>query len=386
MSPLRVVVALDSLKGSATASAAAAAVAAGWHEVRAHDDLVLLPLADGGEGTADALRSRAPAARRHPLTVTGPDGRPASTSWLALPDGTAVVETATTCGFTMGTHTEAADATSTGLGQALAAAARHPRTRRILVALGGSASTDGGAGALAALGARITAPDGAPIGHGGRALGSVADVDLRDLVAAPDGGVLCLSDVTAPLLGARGAARQFGPQKGAGPEEVALLEAHLERWAELLGGRPDAPGAGAAGGLGYALATAWGAELRDGATYLGERLGLGDQLAAADVVITGEGRFDRQSLQGKVVGHVLGAAAPHGVRPLLVCGQMEPGVSSVLAVGDVVELARLAGSAQRAMHDPERWLARAGRTLAARMTRGDGTPVPGRASRVGEET
>ena len=333
---LTVLVSLDSFKGTVPAPAASRAVAEGWREVRPGDDVVVLPMADGGEGTGDVLESVTPGSVRHTLVVTGPDRRPAASSWLSLPDGTAVVETATTCGFAMSDRSDPVGATSAGLGEALAAAARHPGTTRIVVALGGSATTDGGRGALAALG---TTPP-------------------------PRGGVRCLTDVTAPLLGDLGAARQFAPQKGATAPQVEELEHRLAGWAEELGGDPDHPGAGAAGGIGFGLATGWGAELVDGASYVADRIGLTERLPAADVVITGEGRLDRQSLQGKVVGHVLHASSDDPGRTLVVCGQADPETARSLPAGHVVDLTSLAGSVSAAMEDPRRWLVAAGRALA----------------------
>jgi glycerate kinase len=331
----KVVVSLDSFKGTVAAPAGSAAVAAGWRASRPDDDVVVLPMADGGEGTADVLASVTPGSVRHPVVVTGPDGVPARTSWLALPDGTAVVETATTCGYAMTGRSDPVGATSRGLGEALLAAVRHPATWRIVVALGGSATTDGGRGALEALG--TTSP--------------------------PVGGAHCLTDVTAPLLGALGAARQFSPQKGATPAQVELLEERLRRWADELGGQPEQPGAGAAGGIGYGLAAGWGAHLHPGAAYVAGRIGLPDQLVGADVVVTGEGRLDAQSLRGKVVGHVVEVARRRGVRPLIACGQAEP--TTLAALHDhVAELATMAGSVEAAMADPLRWLTEAGSSLA----------------------
>jgi glycerate kinase len=179
----------------------------------------------------------------------------------------------------------------------------------------------------------------------------------------PAGGVTCLTDVTAPLLGAAGAAAVFGPQKGAGPAQAARLEAGLARLAAVLGGDPDAPGAGAAGGTGYGLATAWGAELTLGAPQLCRLAGLGRELAAADLVITGEGRFDRTSLTGKVCGTVIGAAAAAKVPVALVAGQVSGAVPAGI---EAVTLVGLAGGTAPALADPARWLRAAGRHLAGR--------------------
>jgi glycerate kinase len=173
--------------------------------------------------------------------------------------------------------------------------------------------------------------------------------------------VICLTDVTAPLLGPRGAAAVFGPQKGADGAQVARLETGLARLAGLLGGDPAAPGAGAAGGTGYGLAAAWGAALTPGAAELSRLAGLDHALEGADLVITGEGRFDVTSLTGKTCGTVLAAAAAAGVPVALVAGQIsgtQPGVAWI------VSLAALAGGTAAAQASPRRWLRLAGRQLA----------------------
>src|SRR5262249_46295921 len=178
-----------------------------------------------------------------------------------------------------------------GLGRA-----REPGGDRIFAGRGGSAAPDGGTGALAALGARFLDAAGRPLPPGGGALAALARADLGRLRPPPAGGGTCLTDVTAPLLRPCGAAAVLGPPKGAGRTQIARLEAGLAGLAGLLGGDPAAPGAGAAGGTGYGLATAWGAVLTPGAAELGRHAGLDRILADADLVITGEGRFDATSL------------------------------------------------------------------------------------------
>ncbi|MBL7524434.1 glycerate kinase, partial [Frankia sp. CNm7] len=311
---LRVVIAPDSFKGSLAADQVADALADGWLSARPDDHVVRLPVADGGEGTLDVFATAVPGARRHPVTVLGPGGRPVDAEWLALPDGTAVVELARGSGLPLlGHRRDPLGAHTVGLGQLLAAALDDPATRQIIVTLGGSASTDGATGALAALGARFLDDGGAELPPGGGALARLAAVDLTGLRPPPPRGVLCLTDVDAPLCGPRGAAAVFGPQKGAGADEITLLDGALRRLAALLGGDPGAAGAGAAGGAGYGLAAAWGARLVPGAATVAEHAGLPAALAEADLVITGEGRFDATSLAGKVVGGVLGMAAVAGV-------------------------------------------------------------------------
>ncbi|MGN6501475.1 MAG: glycerate kinase [Pseudolysinimonas sp.] len=357
---LRVVVAPDSLKGSLSAERAALALAAGWTSVRPGDRLELLPQADGGEGTLDAMQAAVPDARRRTLTVTGPDGRPVAADWLLLPGGEAVVEFAQSSGLPLMREPDALGATSFGLGEVIVAALREADS--LVIGLGGSATTDGAAGALQALGMVLRDAEGAELGRGGGALAALASVDRTSLLAPPGGGVRLLTDVTNPLLGPSGAAATFAPQKGAGATEVALLEGALTRWAAVLGGDPRAAGTGAAGGAAFGFASAWGAELVPGSAEIARLTGLESALRDADVLITGEGRFDATSLAGKVVGHGL-EVAPEPVRAIVVAGQTAS--QPAPAGADLITLSDLAGSLSAAMSDPERWLRAAGARAAA---------------------
>jgi glycerate kinase len=357
---VRVLIAPDSFKGSISAAAAATALAAGWLAVRPGDQVTTLPLADGGEGTLDVLAATVPGARWRRTRVTGPGGGPVQCRWLQLPGGTAVVELARASGLPLLDRPDPLGAHTTGLGEVLGRALDLGATR-ILVGLGGSASTDGGTGALTALGARFLGAAGRPLPPGGGALAALAGADLTGLRPPPAGGVTCLADVTAPLLGPDGAAAVFGPQKGADAAQIARLEAGLARLAEVLGGDPAAPGAGAAGGTGYGLAAAWGAGFAPGAAELARLAGLDLALAGADLVITGEGRFDPTSLTGKTTGTVLAAAAAAGVPAALVTGQ----AGGALPDGvEAVTLAALADGAAPALASPRRWLAAAASRLA----------------------
>jgi glycerate 2-kinase len=358
---MRVIIAPDSFKGSVPARDAAQAIAAGWREVRPDDVLLEVPMADGGEGTIAVVAAARPDAMWQPLTVTGPDGRPVDAGWLLLPDGTAVVELAAAAGLPLMASLDALGATTHGLGELLRAAAGDEAVARILVALGGSATTDGGTGALRALGARFLDAAGKELPGGGGSLGRLTTVEPVSVVA-PAGGVGCLVDVAVPLLGPRGAAAQFGPQKGATAAEVRLLEDGLARLADVLGGDPTEPGAGAAGGTGYGLAAGWGASLVPGAAQVAEVAGLPSALAGADLLVTGEGRYDEQSTQGKVVGYLLEAARAAGVEAHVVAGSIgAPLPEGVTASAD---LTVLAGSPAAAMADGARWLLEAGRHLA----------------------
>jgi len=382
----RVLIAPDSFKGTASAAEAAQAIAEGWAAVRPGDALALAPMADGGEGTLDAFAAADPGARSIPVQVTGPDGRPVQAQWLLLSDGTGVVELANTSGITLLDPLRGMDAHTLGFGQAIRAALEHG-VRRLVLGIGGSSSTDGGAGALLALGARLLNADGEPVPLGARGLAAVAAVDLRGIAPLPADGALVVTDVRSPLLGPTGAAAVFGPQKGLTPEEIPLADAALARFAALLPAvAADAPGAGAAGGTGFGL-LAWGARLTPGSDAVAEAIGLEAAVRASTLVITGEGQFDAQSAQGKVPSHVLGLARDADSGAALVAGRI---VGDSTPFDDAVALSDLAGSPAAAMAEPLRWLREAGALLARRWQpagkppaaeAGGGTPRPASATR-----
>jgi glycerate kinase len=357
-----VVFAPDSFKGSLPAAAVASVLAEGWQSVWPSDRVILLPQADGGEGTLDTVATALPdAVRRGAGPVTGPDGRPVAGGWLQLANGTAIVELASVSGLPLMQRLDALGATSRGLGEVIRAALASGATS-LVIGLGGSASTDAGTGALAALGLRMSDAEGKPLADGGGALAHLAAVDTAGLLPPPAGGVVLLTDVSAPLTGASGAAAVFGPQKGATPEQVRLLDSALSGLASLAGGAPDAPGAGAAGGAAFGFATFWGGSILPGADYLARLSGLDDALDDADVLITGEGRFDDQSLTGKLVGTLLQRASDRGVVAGVVAGQVTTS-SSVWTTS----LAELSGSVAAALDDPARWLREAGARAAREL-------------------
>jgi glycerate kinase len=366
--PLRVVIAPDSFKGSLDAADVAEAIAAGWRSKRPDDVLELMPLADGGEGTLDALGHGLPEECLRTATVSGPDGKPVQARWLLRPDGTAVVELASAAGLPLLDELDPMGATTRGVGELLRLAVEDPGTRRVMLGLGGSATNDGGTGALVALGARFLDADGNDLPPGGGALARLARVDLSGLVPGPPEGVEYLVDVTSPLLGPHGAAAVFGPQKGATPHQVEELDAALGRLAEILGVSGEEPGSGAAGGTSFGLLACWGGRMVSGSGTVAAVAGLEAAVPAADLVITGEGRFDSQSTRGKVVGNVLTVAAPTPVA--IVAGQVaaDPQAPAVAAVS----LTELAGSARASTADPARWLAAAGSVLAESLPEGLG--------------
>lgn len=382
----RIVLALDSLKGSIAAADAVAEIASGWRSV---DPLVgtdLRPMADGGEGTLAAFAEAVAGATRVPVAATGPHGRSVDASWLRLPDGTGVVELASTSGIELlGDDRRPWDAGTIGFGQAIAAAL-DADVQRLVLGIGSSASTDGGAGMLSAIGARILNGSGEPIGPGARGLRDAASVDLSGIRPLPSGGVVVLSDVTSPLIGPHGAAAVFGPQKGLDAAGVEAANAALARFADLviaarsgvpvsagarrantvpLGLRTEIPGAGAAGGTGFAL-LAWGAALRPGAAEVADLVGLRAAIARADLVVTGEGSFDGQSAAGKVPTLVAGLADAAGVPVALVAGRIARDADTS-AFAASVSLTQLAGSAASSLAEPARWLRAAGAALARNL-------------------
>jgi glycerate kinase len=340
---VRVVVAPDKFKGSLGAADVAARVAAGLRAA-APDGLALdireIPVADGGEGTLEA--AEAAGFRRVAVEVTGPTGRPLET-YLAVRDRTAVVEMAAASGLAVlpDGRRDALGATSRGTGE-LVRAALDLGCTEIVLGVGGSACTDGGAGLLAGLGARLLDVDGAELPGGGGALLRLARAELDGLDARlRDVRVVLASDVDNPLLGPRGAAAVYGPQKGATAEDVVALEAGLVRWVDVLadavGERArtvaDEPGAGAAGGVGYACLVGLGAVRRPGIDVVLDLTDLLDLLPGAGLVVTGEGSLDEQTLHGKAPAGVAAAARRAGVPVVAVAGRSLLGGHELAAAG-----------------------------------------------------
>ncbi|MGE0217811.1 glycerate kinase family protein [Mycolicibacterium sp.] len=332
-----VLIAPDCFGDSLTAVQAAQAVAGGWRRHRPQDRLILAPQSDGGPGFVEVLASRLGQVRT--TAVSGPLGDTVDAQWVLDPEPpvTAYLECAQACGLTLlggpPTTRTALDADTRGVGQ-LIAAARAAGAGRIVVGLGGSATTDGGRGMIDALGGPAAA---------------------RELLAGVE--LIAASDVEHPLLGPTGAAAVFGPQKGADPDTVAVLEQRLTDWAETLNataGRTVSAdtGAGAAGGLGAAL-LALGARRDSGAAIVAEHTRLADDIAAADLVITGEGRFDDQSLHGKVVSALAAGAGARAIPVLVLAGQVTLGEPELRGAGIAAaySLTEHAGSVQRAIDE-----------------------------------
>ena len=340
--PLSVLIAPDSFKGSLSAVEVAEALAAGWHRARPDDTVELAPLADGGEGTIDAIAAGGGWVWQA-TEVADPLGRPVQARWLLSSDGrTAALEMAEASGLWRVAESERDPmaATTLGTGQLLRAAAA-AGVERIILGIGGSATTDGGRGAVMAMG-------GHPIGNvPAEGAGALAAWDLSGIPASFRRVRLEVAcDVSNPLLGPQGAAAIYGPQKGATPEQVQQLDARNAAWADRLeaaGGRPErnTPGAGAAGGLGFALLSLQDRfasfALRPGVDLVMEATGFAVKLARADLVITGEGRIDHSTAFGKTAQGVARRAAAAGVACVAVGGGVtSQGADALRPLGAIV--------------------------------------------------
>ena len=369
---MHVLICPDKFAGSLSAVEATAAIAEGWLAAAPDDALTTKPLADGGPGFLDVVRAATPG---HLVDVPtyDPLGRPVTGSVFVVDSGTAYLESAHACGL----HLLAQDerdpmlVTSYGLGP-LVAAAVEAGVRRIVVGLGGSATNDAGAGMLAALGAAPLDAAGYALPYGGAALVSCAG--LGGVPRLRDAHLVAATDVDNPLTGPTGASAVFGPQKGASPEQVRLLDAALGNFAGVMErelptcppGLAQQPGGGAAGGLGAAI-LACGGRRESGIGLVIRLTSLEEAVADADLVVTGEGSFDDQSLRGKVVAGVARLATEHGVPCVVLAGQVAAERDQAVAAGitESHSLAEHIGSVEEAMRRPAEGL----RDLAEHVAR-----------------
>lgn len=329
---MKILICPDSFKDALPAAAAARAIACGIARAPGDIQTIECPMADGGEGSLDALIA-ATGAERRTADVQDALGRPALAAWGWLPESrTAFVELAEASGLQQLTPNErtALHSTTFGVGE-LIREALDAGAQRLLLTLGGSATNDGGAGMLAALGAKLLDAEGQALPPGGAALERLTRLDLSDLdsrLASLD--VETAVDVDNPLLGERGASAVFGPQKGATATDVARLDDALSCLADLAAEAlgedyRDMPGAGAAGGMGFAARAFLGAELRPGIELVMEQAGFEELLRDADLVITGEGQLDGQSMAGKTPVGISRAAHRQGVPVIVLAGRLAPG-------------------------------------------------------------
>ena len=412
---MKIVIAPDKFKGSLPAAEVASAIAAGLRAEWPEAELVTVPVADGGDGTVDA--AVAAGLERVPVTVDGPTGEPVRASYARRGE-MAVIELADACGLARLPSGRPAPltASSFGCGQVLAAALA-AGARQIILGVGGSASTDGGAGLLQALGARVLDTRGEPLARGGAALRDVATLDLAGLhpalrtvaapglsgldmgprtvaapglsgldmgprtVAAPDlsgldpglraSTVILATDVVNPLTGPDGAAEVYGPQKGASPEQIAELASGLRRWAAVVAAatgtdRSQAPGAGAAGGVGFAALAVLGAQARPGIGLVLDLVDFDAALDGAALVIIGEGSLDTQTLAGKAPAGVARAATRRGIPVVAVAGRstLTEGQLAATGISRVYTLTDLEPDLARSSAQASTLLRRVGQALA----------------------
>lgn len=370
----RVLVAPDSFKGSLSSVAAAEAIRSGIRNALPEAQVTIVPMADGGEGTVDAVLA-AVGGERIAVTVVGPLGEPVEATYGLLPDGkTAVIEMAAASGLPLvpAGARDPLNATTFGTGQLLRDALERG-ARRIMVGLGGSATNDGGMGMAQALGVRFLDAQGQEIaGYGcGRLLAEIAAIDTEGVdPRLAEAEVTVLSDVTNPLCGPDGASAVYGPQKGADPEQVKRLDSGLALYAERIAahnGRlvANVPGAGAAGGLGAGLLAFCRAELRPGIRAIMELAEFEQAAAGADLVFTGEGRTDGQTAFGKVPAGIAEAAGRAGVPVVCLSGGLSEGAEALYdrGIAALFSIANRPMTLEEAMRDAGTLLAEAAENI-----------------------
>jgi len=337
---MKVCITIDSFKGSLSTMAAAKAAAKGVRRAYPDAEIETLPLADGGEGTVDAITA-ATGGRLVTVAVTGPLGKPIKATYGIIPDtNTAVIEIAAAAGLTL-VPTKSRNplyTTTFGVGE-LILHAIEGGCRKFIIGLGGSATNDGGAGMLSALGVKLLDSKGAPIKQGASGLRDLAEIrtdTMNETLKKCRFSVAC--DVKNPLCGKEGASFVFGPQKGATEMSASDMDKYLHRFAELTAKQnpkadPDYPGAGAAGGLGFAFLSYLGAKMRPGIEIVADAIGLEEKIKAADIVLTGEGRIDGQSAMGKAPVGVAKIAKKLGKPVIVIAGSVGEGAELCHAKG-----------------------------------------------------
>ncbi|WP_312228781.1 glycerate 2-kinase [Pseudescherichia sp.] len=373
---MKIVIAPDSYKESLSATEVAQAIEKGFREIFPDAQYVSVPVADGGEGTVEAMIAATQGAE-HTASVTGPLGERVDARWGMSGDGnTAFIEMAAASGLALVPPEQRNPliTTSRGTGELILHALEHG-ARNIIIGIGGSATNDGGAGMVQALGAKLCDANGTEIGHGGGSLMSLNTIDISGLdprLAACTIRVAC--DVTNPLTGDQGASRIFGPQKGATEAQIVELDNNLNHYADVIKKSlrvdvKNVPGAGAAGGMGAALMAFLGAELRSGIEIVTQALNLEEHIHDCTLVVTGEGRIDSQSIHGKVPVGVANVAKKYHKPVIGIAGSLtrDVGVVHQYGIDAVFSVLTSIGTLEEAFRGAFDNIYRASRNIAATL-------------------
>lgn len=353
----RLLVCVDSFKGSITSIEAGEAVAHGWSQIRPTDQIEVIPFADGGEGTLDAVHT---ILQNSTLQKYFDEDTKQEASYLSISENVALVELASLCGLQIEGIKDPTGASSYQLGSTIREAVNRGH-KSIYVALGGSASSDGGAGALEALGVRMLDSAGQQVARGNRGLELIEAIDLSGVVVPNDVNLILLTDVENVLLGQRGAIQVFAKQKGAVDSDLGKMESNMIHFASFFSETlANTPGSGAAGGTAFGL-LALGGKITSGAKHLAELIDLRTRIADSDFVITGEGSFDEQSFDGKAVSVISKECVDLAIPCFLVAGRIKGDTSTFRSA---ISVSEIAPSLESSISSAAKWLILAGRTLA----------------------
>lgn len=337
---MKILVLMDSFKGSLTSMEAGQAVKEGISGVDSQTEVAVYPFADGGEGTLDAFLAADKNSKKTDVIVSDPLGRMVKSGYGILGDGTAVIEMAGAAGLCLLKDEERnpLHTTTRGVGELIKHAVEHG-CRRFIVAIGGSATNDCGTGMLSELGCRILDESGRQICDGALGLKDAASIDTEKMLPElKECSFVIASDVKNPLYGERGASRIFAPQKGASPDDVEFMDEWMRHFSDIVkrsytGADPMAEGAGAAGGMGYALQIFLGGVMEPGADVLLKRTDIEKEIKSSDLIITGEGRIDSQTAMGKAPARIAAAAKKYNKPVIAICGCMGEGVEKCHDIG-----------------------------------------------------
>ncbi len=356
-----ILVCLDSFKQSISSIDAANSIKSGWLSVRPEDQITVVPFADGGEGTLEAIQSQIVNSQVIHKRIRNVNGGLRNSFWLLLPGGTAIVELAEACGISKFDKLAPTTASTFPLGELILDALAHPKMTKLIVTLGGSASTDGGTGLLKALGYQFKDSKNLLIENDVRKLKNLEKIIPPVSIKLPKNGVEVWVDVFIDMLGERGTARTFARQNGASAMEIVELDAALSKFHEIARGK-DFPGAGAAGGAAYSLGNFLNAKIRSGSEAIAELVELRERARLCDLVITGEGIFDSESSKGKATGFILDIARDLNKPVALVCGSLLAEIPKT--VGWSFFLLDVAIDLHDSISNSKKYLLQAGKELA----------------------